>query len=436
MWPAFGPPTRTPATFTRSRVSMAAVWPFASLPYWPPATTINRPIGTPSGLLEAAPERGRPVELVDAEDDVVAVLGVLPQHLGQQSPVEVLLRHRDGDPVQTRDGDAVVLVAGRRVDALRVRLDDVHQPDAVLGHRPHRDLGGSGDHRRTGRVQVHLLPEPVPDFGLGLAASHVHGHLVVPYLSGLSDVRHGVSFPFLQWVWAAGETPPPCGTHTTMLVVPGATTCQRLLVVLLAASLLPATGSGGNRRGQPEPGPLTLAPALGQVHGRVRRPQDDRVVVTLPGDDQTHAHRDRLHDLVEVPLVELVERVDSRELVAAEPGDDPPLAQPVLELGRRVADEAVALLVALRVVDLLEAVEVDHHDRARPLRQRLARLGLEPDTGVESGHRVTTRLVHLAAADDRRRCGCPGGSDDAGDEVDCEFHVRSPYGRGRNERFC
>ena len=54
------------------------------------------------------------------------------------------------------------------------------------------------------------------------------------------------------------------------------------------------------------------------------------------------------------------------ELVAAEAGDGVALAERLLEAVRDLLQQAVARVVAERVVDLLEVVEVDqHHGRGR-----------------------------------------------------------------------
>ena len=52
-----------------------------------------------------------------------------------------------------------------------------------------------------------------------------------------------------------------------------------------------------------------------------------------------------------------------RELVAAEAGQDVVAAQQMAQARGDVDEQAVAVLVAHRVVDLLEAVEVDEHER-------------------------------------------------------------------------
>ena len=56
---------------------------------------------------------------------------------------------------------------------------------------------------------------------------------------------------------------------------------------------------------------------------------------------------------------------EHRELVTAESGDSGSLGSRVLEPVRHLADQLVTDLMAEGVVDLLEVVEVDHHDRQR-----------------------------------------------------------------------
>ncbi len=90
---------------------------------------------------------------------------------------------------------------------------------------------------------------------------------------------------------------------------------------------------------------------------------------------------------------ELRLREDDRELVAAHPAGDVRRANDVAHALRRLGEDAVAREVADAVVDRLEVVEVEDHERQVPLvavrARNLAREGLvEVAPVVEAGERV------------------------------------------------
>ena len=116
--------------------------------------------------------------------------------------------------------------------------------------------------------------------------------------------------------------------------------------------------------------------ALGVVHRDVRAADqraDVRPVVGRQGDADARAELDgdaadleRALERVEQPERELgrgaaVRQVAQQhgELVAAEPGQGVAAAQRLAQPGGHLPEQRVALVVAERVVDLLEAVEVD-----------------------------------------------------------------------------
>ena len=102
-----------------------------------------------------------------------------------------------------------------------------------------------------------------------------------------------------------------------------------------------------------------------------------------------------------------------RELVAAEAGQDVVAAQQLAQALGDVDEQAVALLVAHRVVDLLEAVEVDEHERreravAGGVRQRSGAVLMELRAIGQPGERVVRGLVAQAprgSGDDAKQTG-------------------------------
>ena len=87
-----------------------------------------------------------------------------------------------------------------------------------------------------------------------------------------------------------------------------------------------------------------------------------------------------------------------RELVAAEPGDRVALADAFLQALGELHQQQVADVVAERVVDLLEAVEVEQQQRqrlagARRGAQRLGQAVLEQQAVGQPGQRVVHRLM-------------------------------------------
>ena len=107
------------------------------------------------------------------------------------------------------------------------------------------------------------------------------------------------------------------------------------------------------------------------------------------------------------------------ELVAAEPGDHAGLRENGADPVRDLLEQQVAVVMAERVVHVLEAVEVHQHHCDAPtagaaLAQRVVGPGDEEITVAEAGQRVVERLVlllrHLGsepfdqAARSRSRC--------------------------------
>ena len=91
-------------------------------------------------------------------------------------------------------------------------------------------------------------------------------------------------------------------------------------------------------------------------------------------------------------------RQHDHELVAAEPRDDVALAHAAFEAARHLDQQAIADVMPEGVVDHLEAVHVDEHQRhlrAGParLQQRLRQAALQVVAVVEAGQRVVTRQV-------------------------------------------
>ena len=106
-------------------------------------------------------------------------------------------------------------------------------------------------------------------------------------------------------------------------------------------------------------------------------------------------------------------RQQHAELVAAEAGDRVVLAERLLEAVRDLLQQAVARVVAERVVDLLEVVEVDQHHgrgdvRAAPGGDRLLDAVAEERAVGQAGERVVQRLVLLG---DRRAAAAVHGQE-------------------------
>ena len=117
----------------------------------------------------------------------------------------------------------------------------------------------------------------------------------------------------------------------------------------------------------------------GDVAGAKRRDADARRhAAPALGRSDGRLVADRAHevgrDALRARLVDV--RQEHGELVAAEPGEDVRLAQPAAQRRRDRQDELVAGVVAERVVDVLEVVEVEHEQRAaRPVAGDLRRPG-------------------------------------------------------------
>jgi len=97
-----------------------------------------------------------------------------------------------------------------------------------------------------------------------------------------------------------------------------------------------------------------------------------------------------------------------REFVAAEPRHDIVEPHRAAQPGRYLEQQRVARRVAERIVDLLEAVEIEHQDSdagvgAASAMQRLADAVVEERAVREPGERVVQRLVlvQLGLADQR-----------------------------------
>ena len=128
------------------------------------------------------------------------------------------------------------------------------------------------------------------------------------------------------------------------------------------------------------------ARGLGRVHGGVGVAQDVLgAVVVGAGPGDPHADRQRqaqpghvegpaegaAHDLGPLGGTERID--DEDELVAAQPGEELAVAHDAQELGRHVADQLVADVVAEGVVDRLEPVEVEESTASGVV------AGLQPD---------------------------------------------------------
>ena len=118
----------------------------------------------------------------------------------------------------------------------------------------------------------------------------------------------------------------------------------------------------------------------------------------------------QLAELLTHPLGEadraadVARRHDDRELLAADPADDVRRANGRAQDVRDLEQELVADAVPVDVVDLLEVVHVEHHERDRvALRRRandlLAQAIVERAVVVEAGQRVGRGLVLEPGAD-------------------------------------
>ena len=111
-------------------------------------------------------------------------------------------------------------------------------------------------------------------------------------------------------------------------------------------------------------------------HGDADRGADDDVVAAdgigrADGGDQALGERHHLGGVV-------AQRGDHRELVAAEPRHQVVAAQRVRQPQRDVADQFVADVMAERVVDVLEVVEIDIEHRGRACGRRAPRRSPPP----------------------------------------------------------
>jgi len=91
-----------------------------------------------------------------------------------------------------------------------------------------------------------------------------------------------------------------------------------------------------------------------------------------------------------------------RELVAAEPRQEVAPADDRAEAARDLDEQLVAVIVAERVVDLLEAVEVDEQERGGAARaprvgDRTLRAPVQEHAVGQAGERVVQRLAAQAA---------------------------------------
>ena len=155
---------------------------------------------------------------------------------------------------------------------------------------------------------------------------------------------------------------------------------DELVVVEGAAQLaqeLEALGRVGVARGRV--GLDVRAGALGLVHGDVGVAQQGRDVLAVVGlerdadrgaeldGDAAHVERERQGAVQAgghlADGTAMGQDGQDGELVASEAGQDVVAAQHLAQADGDVDEQAVALLMAHRVVDLLEAVEVDEHER-------------------------------------------------------------------------
>ena len=116
------------------------------------------------------------------------------------------------------------------------------------------------------------------------------------------------------------------------------------------------------------------------------------------GVDGARLARDRGDEAVggELRPLAVGARQQHGELVAADPRDDVVRAQRVPQRGSRGVNDLVADVMAERVVDGLEVVEVDQHHRARRLRRALqerSEPALEAAAVEQLGERVVLGLM-------------------------------------------
>ena len=140
--------------------------------------------------------------------------------------------------------------------------------------------------------------------------------------------------------------------------------------------------------------------------GRVLRPLGD---ADRDGDPARELQLDRVEALREPPrkrdrALDAAVGHDHRELLAADPADDVAGADGRAEVVGQLGQHLVADRVPEDVVDLLEVVDVDHHDRdVRVLgggeRQLAPKALVEVAVVVEAGQRVGLRLALQAGAD-------------------------------------
>ena len=114
-----------------------------------------------------------------------------------------------------------------------------------------------------------------------------------------------------------------------------------------------------------------------------------------------------------------------RELVAAEARDQPGLADDLLQARAELRQQPVAGVVAERVVELLEAVEVDHRDRQRRV-VAAAELAVEAlveepavrEPGQLVGQRQLAARVQRGVLDEGQRHPAEHGDERGGGEPD------------------
>ena len=177
--------------------------------------------------------------------------------------------------------------------------------------------------------------------------------------------------------------------------------------------LVAALDVGVHRLG--EQAEAVAASGLGAVHGDVGLAQQlGGLGHFLAGEDGADRDADprlaiaddeRLADDGDDPLAQAADvgfalgaDLDDGEFVAADAGDGVGLAQQRAQPVADLLDELVAGIVAERVVDLLEAVEIEHEQgdllaRAAVAGQRLAQAVFEQGAVGEAGELVVQRLV-------------------------------------------
>ena len=188
----------------------------------------------------------------------------------------------------------------------------------------------------------------------------------------------------------------------------GARLLEKSDVALLEALVLPHEGDGALApRAQVDVARRLAAPALGDIHVRVRGAQRRLHVGAQHGD--AHRHRRRDEDVVDLDrfgdsvadlahqldgLAHLHTRQHQHELVTADARHDSGVGCGLHEPVRYRTEHDVAELVAVCVVDLLEPVHVEeHHGTGAALRGEAVQALEEPLPVRQPGELVRGRLA-------------------------------------------